>query len=245
MAVDGWLLAGDIADGRSLGPCLRAFDRTLAVPVYLVLGNHDCYGSSIAAVHAEVGEIVGGSERLVWLTRAGPVFLDGGVAVVGDDGWADARLGNPLTTPVELNDFVLIRELAGLPRADLVEALRRLGDQAVARIAPRLDLAARRAQTVVVVTHPPPYEGATWHEGRTSSPDWLPWFTSKAMGDAISACARRHPGTRFVVVCGHTHGSGRFEPRDYVEVLTGGARYGAPAAQGVLEFPQRPGSASR
>ena len=236
MEVDGWIIAGDIADGHTVIPCLRAFDDTLTVPVYFVLGNHDFYGRSFQTIGGEVSETADGSDRLVWLTQSEPVFLAGDVAVVGDDGWSDARLGHPLNTPIELNDFLLIRDLADRSRADLVETLRHLGDQAAARLAPKIERAARHAKTVVVVTHAPPYEGATWHQGQISSADWLPWFSSKVMGDEISRCATRYPQTRFLVLCGHTHGSGRYVPRENVEVLTGGAEYGAPAVQGILEL---------
>ena len=234
--VDGWLLAGDIADGHSIGPCLHAFASSLSVPLYFVLGNHDFYGRSFASVGGEVSEIADENGRLVWLTQSEPMFLGEDVALVGDDGWSDARLGDPLNTPIELNDFIYIRDLADRSRADLVETLRHLGDQAAARLAPKIERAAGRAKTVVVVTHAPPYEGATWHEGRISAPDWLPWFSDKVMGDEISRCAERHPETRFVVLCGHTHGVGRYVPCDSVEVLTGGAVYGTPVVQGILEL---------
>ena len=234
--VDGWIIAGDIADGHTVVPCLRAFETRLRDPVYFVLGNHDFYGRSFQAIGAEVSATADGADRLVWLTQSEPLLIGDEVAIVGDDGWADARLGNPLNTPIELNDFVYIRDLTGLSRADLVETLKHLGDQAAARIAPKIETATSLARTVVVVTHPPPYEGTTWHEGQISSPDWLPWFSSKVFGDEISRWARRYPDTRFLVLCGHTHGSGRYSPLENVEVLTAGAEYGDPEIQGVLDL---------
>jgi 3',5'-cyclic-AMP phosphodiesterase len=88
---------------------------------------------------------------------------------------------------------------------------------------------------VIVLTHVPPYREAAWHEGRHSDDDWAPWFTCRAVGEAIDACAREHPATSFLVLCGHTHGEGTYAPRDNVVVHTAKADYGAPRVQRVFE----------
>jgi hypothetical protein len=55
--------------------------------------------------------------------------------------------------------------------------------------------------TTIVATHVPPYEGAAWHKGATSSPDYQPFFSSPTMGDLVTAAAahgtacRRSAGT--------------------------------------------------
>jgi len=85
--------------------------------IYFSSGNHDFYGSSLAAVHEETSALVRDTPNLVWLIGAKPRLLEERVALVGDDGWEDARHGNATGTPVELNDFYLIEELAGLSRS--------------------------------------------------------------------------------------------------------------------------------
>ncbi len=161
------------------------------------------------------------------------------IALVGDDGWSDGRLGNPMGTPVELNDFHLISELQGHTRTELIRRLNQLGDEAAARLRMKLDDAADRCTNVVVVTHPPPFKGACWHEGRISSPDWLPWFSCEAVGTAITESADAHPNTRFLVLCGHTHGGGLYSPRANVVAHTASAEYGRPGVQAVIEFDKR------
>jgi hypothetical protein len=89
---------------------------------------------------------------------------------------------------------------------------------------------------VIVVTHPPPFEGATWHEGSTTSDEWLPWFSCKAAGDALLEVAEKHPDTSFLVLCGHTHSGGVYSPRANVEVRTAPAEYGSPVVQAVVEL---------
>ena len=47
---------------------------------------------------------------------------------------------------------------------------------------------------------------------------------------------RTRPDRELVVLCGHTHGSGRTQILDNLRVLTGGARYGEPRIGEILEF---------
>jgi len=56
------------------------------------------------------------SRLLRWLPAAGIVRLTPTTALLGHDGWGDARLGNVDGTPVRLNDFVMIEELSSLSR---------------------------------------------------------------------------------------------------------------------------------
>lgn len=38
---------------------------------------------------------------------------------------------------------------------------------------------------LLLVTHVPPFKEACWHEGRISDDDFLPHFTSQAVGDVL------------------------------------------------------------
>jgi Icc protein len=234
--VDAWLLSGDLGEAPTVGAYLQEFDTLLPVPLYFVLGNHDFYGGSIAGVTEELDSLSRTRDGLVWLTLAEPQLLAPDLALVGDDGWGDARLGDPFGTPVVFNDFLLIRELTGHQRLELVRRLNLLGDDSARRLGPKLEAAAGRCRNVVVVTHVPPFEGACWHEGNTSSDDWLPWLTCDAVGRAILDVAGRHAATRFLVLCGHTHSPGRYAPAPNVLVHTAGASYGHPAIQASVEF---------
>jgi Icc protein len=233
--VDAWLLGGDIGEANSILRFLQMFEDTLPCKTYFTLGNHDFYNSSLSDVRTRVGQLAGQSKRLVWLTESDTQLLADGVAIVGDDTWADARFGNARGTTVELNDFYLIKELTNLPRAELVCRLNDLGDAAAARLAPKLERAATTRRHVVVLTHVPPFWEASWHEGRPSDVDWVPWFACRAVGEAILSCATVHPQTSFIVLCGHTHGAGTYMPAPNVTVHTAGAEYGSPCVQQIFE----------
>ncbi len=235
--VDGWLISGDIGEATNIVYFLQRIADVSDKPVYFVLGNHDYYHGSLIETTRVVMELADRESDLVWLTWADVQVLAPGLALVGDDGWGDGRIGRPYDTPVRLNDFVAIGELRGHHRKQLVKKLNQLGDEAAGRLTPKLKAAAKENDQVVVVTHVPPFAGAAWHEGRPSDDDWVPWFSCKAIGDALLDCAANYPEVNFLVVCGHTHGSGEYSPCSNLKVMTGGAEYGAPRVSKIINLP--------
>ncbi len=233
---DALVLTGDIAEAPSLQGILDEVALAAGVPVWFVLGNHDFYRGTIEAVRAVSAERGG---RARWLARAGVVELSPRVGLVGVDGWGDGRLGAFERSPVRLNDWFWIGELARAERRGRdarLQALRSLGDEAAVEVAERLPQALKRFEHVVLATHVPPWRAACWHAGQLSNDDWLPWFTCDAVGKAIEQVMDAWPARQLTVLCGHTHGRGRAIIRENVEVLTGGAEYGAPEVQPVLEL---------
>jgi 3',5'-cyclic-AMP phosphodiesterase len=226
---DAVLLGGDISEAPGLEDHLRAMAERLARPIYFVLGNHDFYRGSIAEVRDRMARLTREHPHLHWLPAAGVVELSADLALVGHDGWGDARLGNPATTPILLNDFLLIRDLAGLDRPALIRRLEDLGDQAAAFVSTTVPAALQRYSQVIFLTHVPPFREACWHEGAISDDNWLPWFTCKAVGDALLAAADAHPDRTVSVLCGHTHSPGQATLRPNLTVQTGAARYGSPS----------------
>jgi len=233
-SVDAWLISGDIAEAPTLSQYIELLRSSVPVPIYFVLGNHDLYKGSFRRVAADIGSFNDDSPQ--WLTAAGPVNLSSNLSLVGDDGWADARLGDPEGSQVVLNDFHHIEELTNLSKVERVTACRALGDKAAERIRPKLEQAAASAWHILVLTHVPPFRGATWHEGRISDDAWLPWFSCKAMGEVILDCAQKHPDCEFTVLSGHTHGGGLYQAASNVQVHTAVAEYGVPRIQQVIEF---------
>jgi len=233
---DAFLIGGDIAKAGSVERHLRSFEARLLRPVYFVLGNHDFYVGSIAKVRASMGELSRRSKLLRWLPAGGPVWLTPSTALLGHDGWGDARHGRPDTTPVRLNDFVMIEELSGVPRETRRDRLRALGDEAAAYVRRELPRALEARRRAVFLTHVPPFRESCWHEGRISDDDWLPYFTCQAVGDALVETMRARPDCDLTVLCGHTHGEGTAEILPNLRVWTGGADYGRPRVERVLEL---------
>lgn len=226
---EGVVITGDIAEADSFEVHLEELARAVARPMWFVLGNHDFYGGGIDDVRARAR----GFKPARWLPAAGVVRLSSQVALVGCDGWGDARLGNVATTPVELTDFHLIDDLARLRRPERIERLRRLGDEAAASLREQVASALAWARHVVVAIHVPPFRESCWHEGQISDDDWLPYFTCAAAGDVLRTAMAARPDARMTVYCGHTHGSGVAEVLPNLRIETGGAEYGAPVVRTV------------
>jgi predicted MPP superfamily phosphohydrolase len=237
---DAVLLGGDIAEAHDVDRYLQRIDERLGVPVYFVLGNHDFYHGSIRRVRQRVAELCAGRPNLVYLSTSPPVQLAPGVALVGHDGWADGRLGSYETSMVMMNDYRLIEELAGMNKLDRWPLLHRLADEAAEHVRRTLPEALASYPRAFVLTHVPPFREACWHEGQISSAEWLPHFTSRAVGDALLDVADRFPQRQITVLCGHTHGRGQARLRDNLVVFTGGATYGEPEVQRVFELPEAP-----
>jgi predicted phosphohydrolase len=233
---DAVVITGDIAEAPTVEPLLSIVAAELKTPIYFVLGNHDYYRGSVTRVRDTVGALVKRSRWLTYLPDAGVVELSREAALVGVDGWADGRLGDYVRSPVMLNDYLLIAELAGLSKEGRLDRLHRLGDAEAERLRGPLAEALGRYPRVLVATHVPPFREACWHEGRISNDDWLPHFTCRAVGEALRAAALAHPDRKIRVLCGHTHGQGQAEILPNLKVMTGGAEYGEPRVQGVLEL---------
>jgi len=231
--VNLWLITGDIAESYDVFSYLVDLRASLGKNILFILGNHDYYHASFDEVDEDASEL-GDHTGLVWLRGAGVTIVDD-TAIVGNCGWFDARYGNSRTR-VALNDFRFIADLAPgqFNRDLLIQLCDNRAKQLADELQGRMREAAQHRDNILVATHIPPYAEACWHEGKVSNAEWLPWFTSYATGNAIDRVSAEYPDKRFVVLCGHTHGSGVFE-RDNVTVYTGASKYLDPGVSGLID----------
>lgn len=200
------VVTGDISTAPWLVDDLVWLSDTAAAPLWFVLGNHDHYGSSVGAVRDSVLALADNRPSIRWLPPVGVVNLDDTTALVGVDGWADGRFGNPLTARFVLNDDRLIAEIAAQPgRVGKLAVKRALADADAARLAVLLSRVPAGATTVVIATHVPPFVEALPRTGRLASPEWYPLLVCGATGAVIGRVAAEQPARQFVVLCGHTH----------------------------------------
>ncbi len=249
--LDALVVTGDIGNADRLADDLEHLLMWFGRRVYFVLGNHDYYGSGIRAVREQVHRLLKNNPDLIWLPEAGVIPLTGRTALVGHGGWADGRLGDYQGSRILLNDHVIIDEFAALVRggqvtasvffeesvlASRLELLHRLGDEAAAYFAEALPVALRDHEQVVLATHVPPFREACWHCGEISNDDWLPHMSCLAVGEVLRSVMEAHPHRELLVLCGHTHGEGEVHILPNLLVRTGGARYGAPNLQDILDI---------
>ncbi len=237
-SADCAILTGDISHGSSTLPWLRQLAVLFQRPIYFVLGNHDFYGTSIAAQRDAVRRLCEETANLRYLTTSDVVSLSPTTALVGHDGWGDMREGDWETTSVRPPDFDQIDDLkvAGGLRALLRERLQQLGDEAAQHLARVLPEALATHERVIVATHVPPFRQASWYEGKNSMAPWLPFFCCRAVGDTLLTVAEQHPRQALLVLCGHCHGTGDVQIRENLRVLTSGAEPCSPQVQAMLEF---------
>lgn len=228
------LIGGDTGIASSFIPFLQLLETHLQCPIYFVLGNHDFYHGSIKQVRALAEKLDNTSRRLHWLTRQAVVPLTEATALVGHDSWADGRLGSGSASQVELNDYFLIKELAGLSPQNRFKRLAELGDEAAEHFRKTLPSACAQFRNVLLLTHVPPFREACWHAGKISDDEYLPHFACKAAGEALLEVMRKHPDCKLTVLCGHTHSSGSATILPNLHVKTGSARYGHPKLQATL-----------
>lgn len=234
MRVNSVLISGDIGEAASVVDYLRRIDQTLKTPIYFVLGNHDFYGSSIESVRAEVKALCAASHYLRYLNNETFIEVMPSVALIGHDGWADLRIGNYARSSVWMRDYDEILDLKGKKKVDLEPVMQALAAEAAEHFKNVVQQALERYQKVIVLTHLPPFRDACWHQGQISNDDWLPHFTSHAVGEVLLTAMAEHPNHQMIVLCGHTHGTGEARILPNLHVLTGGAEYGETRIQQII-----------
>jgi 3',5'-cyclic-AMP phosphodiesterase len=232
--LDGLLVGGDIAESDTLRSALGTLETQFGRPVYFVLGNHDYYFASFAAVRREVAELCAASPALRYLTGGPALPLSERTGVVGHDGWADARSGDYTGSEILFNDYFLIEDLAGLDADERRVKLNELGDEAARALAASLPAALEQFENLVALFHFPPFASACWYRGEVSPDDYLPHLCCTVAGEVLADTMSRYPRRQLTVLCGHTHGGGCVQIAPNLIVKTGAARYGAPALQEVL-----------
>jgi len=224
------IVTGDISVAPRLAADLAFLADAAGRPVHFVLGNHDHYHGSVGSARDSVINLTNSTDQVKWLPPAGVVPLDDETALIGVDGWADGAFGDPLRTPLVLNDDRWIAELAAEPKRSGKLAVKKvLAGADAARLAVLLDRAATEYRQIVVATHVPPFVAALPVQGHLAGAEWLPLLVSGATGAVLSRFAAAHPAHQVTVLAGHTHVATSVRIAPNLRCMVGGARYGSPA----------------
>ena len=235
---DAFILAGDIAEADGVIGFLTDFRRALSCPIYFVLGNHDFWGSSFNLVKSSIRAFVKEESNLHWLTESGVIEINQTTALIGHDGWADARYGKISTTGTAVpRDFFRIEDLKGLPRTQFETALNQLGEQAAECIRQMLVEAVVKYKQIYLVTHVPPFpEASLDRSGRICDDEKLPFYSCKAVGDVLLEVMSDNPDCRLTVLCGHSHEKCTVEILPNLQVVVLKAGYGTWYPPGTIKI---------
>lgn len=233
---DAILISGDIGTARTFRDYLKKITEETGLPVLFVLGNHDFYDGSIVMVRQDAERLTHQRNDLKWLPAAGIVKITPKTCLIGHDGWADGRAGDYWQSRVNMRDFQYIREIPATSKERRLRVMKSLCEETNHYLRRVLPEALEKYDHIIFVTHVPPFVGASWHRGKPSGPNFLPYYCAKSTGDLLLRYMKPNAHKTLTVLCGHTHGRGRFQPIPNVMVKTAGAEYGNPQIQDILEI---------
>lgn len=237
---DAILISGDIAEAPSLIELLNEMAGQIKKPIYFIVGNHDYYRGNIGGVRKELTELSTVNANLFWLSASGLQQLPNNTILLGQDGWADGRLGDYHNSPVSLNDSRMIVDLFQekmLGQHQLLKKMQELADLDANALKNDLAQAVKRQpQKIIVLTHVPPFKEVSQHMGQVSDDNYLPYFSSKVMGDVLMLFSTENPSIDFLVLCGHTHSDAEYQPRTNLIVKAGKAEYYKPTIQEIINI---------
>lgn len=238
------LITGDISTGNKAPVHINKIAGGLNIPVDFVMGNHDYYGCNIEWTREIMTMMSYGNDNITYLPTTNFVSLSDKTALVGHDGWYDAYHGSYADSNLIMNDWLKISnfQFGGAIRghrvdyASVIKLARELAAGAVKHIVSSVEKAVVDHRNIIVATHFPPFAEAHTPRGRKSSPEHLPWYTSKLMGDALLALAEKHKGHKFDVYCGHVHEKNDVVITSNLSCHVGGASYENPGVAGIIHF---------
>lgn len=235
---EGVLISGDIAEAPSLSDILNEMKSFINKPIYYILGNHDYYKGKINNVRDAMAALTKENDKLFWLPASGMQKLNDDTILIGQDGWADGRLGDYTNSRVSLNDSRMISDLFQakiLGKYQLLEKMQELADADTMKLQTDLEKAiSLNPRKIIILTHVPPFKEACLHQGKVSNDDWLPYFSSKIMGNLLTKIANDNPAIHFLVLCGHTHSKAHYH-QDNLVVEAGKAEYYQPEIQKIID----------
>ena len=238
---DSILITGDIAESHNIEQYLEELSVSTGKRIYFVAGNHDFYGSSLKEVRAKLKK----NPHAHYLPKSWGVMLDKHVALVGQDGWGDCRNGDYEGSQrgfsgFTMSDWLYIKELnkGYLKGIDALRiALQKVADKDAEKVAKSVLRALKdnNVNKIIIATHVPPFEEASLHAGRKSTPSGLPFFSSQILGVTILPIVEAHPEVDFIWLSGHTHSNVTIQKRPNLVVRVAQSEYYLPQIAGVIE----------
>jgi 3',5'-cyclic-AMP phosphodiesterase len=224
---DAVILSGDIGEADSFGGFLAELHERLNLPVYFILGNHDFWRGSFDGARKEARRLSERFENLHYISDSDVVPLNENVCLIGDDGWADGRAGDPREARDFPRDFLRIADFAKLSRDEYFARLNLLGDEVSARTRTKLlrALAHNSYRHIYLTTHVPPFGEACLDSYRICHKHKLPFYCCQALGEMLVEVMKDYPDRKLTVLCGHTHNECDLKVRDNLRVLVKEAAY--------------------
>jgi len=200
------LITGDIASARHLPDCLEMVAGACGGrPLYVVLGNHDYYGSCISATTDMMRRISSNIPNLHHLSSLGPVDLGDHGILVGCDGWADGQWRGKKSENIHSPDHYSLSDFKNMSYWGRIRMMRSLGQEAATSLSKRLRPSLRRHRKIIIASHVPPFRTAALFNGKPCDANHQPHFVHSKLGAMLIKIAGHCPSKEFTILGGHTH----------------------------------------
>ena len=231
---DAAVITGDTAASESLAEHLEVLAHACARPLYVVLGNHDFFGSSIHATQSNVRTLCHRVSNLHHLQDHGVVWLNNHTVLIGHHGWADARSGWGAKTCVRSPDHWCIDDFRKLDQTARFDLMTELGGESARWIRQNLNTVLRKADSIIIATHFPAFRTSAHFNGIPCGPCHSPHYVNASLGGLLIGIARHNLRKRFTVLSGHTHSKVQEHILENLESRVAGTTRGYPQTQGIL-----------
>ena len=251
--IAGIFITGDISNGYYIIDHLKILSNYLGnTQLYFVCGNHDFYTSSIEVIRKNIDSLIKSrksKKNIHYLTQCEPVRLSDTVYITGDDGWYDALYSNYKESSFLMNDWFSIGDfsISGASRNNkylinkdvIVSVARGLASDSADRLSTKVTTLLQTNKSVseiIILTHVPPFEEASWHDGARADRNSLPWYSSKIMGMMLRDLATTYPHVKFNVFAGHTHSRYSNQISKNLFINVGPSKYSQPNISGIISL---------
>lgn len=200
------LLTGDVSIARDFRRHISEFAEIFTGPIYIVLGNHDYWGSSYIQMNAFVRDI---SVKNIHFCADQSYQIVDRTAIVMSNNWYSAKDADVYDRFTTMNDWNHVHDFAryGITGdiRDAIGAARMIAQRNADGVRPVFSKVCKRIEAgevdrVVVMCHFPPFQ-----EMMSQFDSHTPYYYDHYMGEEVSWYANAYSDIPFTVVSGHTH----------------------------------------
>lgn len=220
------LLTGDVSTARDFRRDIARFAETFSGQIYVVMGNHDYWGSSYEQMNNFVRDI---KIRNVHICSNAGFDIRDGTAIVMVNNWYSPEIEAVADRFVSMNDWNHMANFAGYGItgniSDAIRAAQAISEKSAgyannvfSEVSDEIE--SGDVERVVVMAHFPPYV-----EMMSRIDNYTPFYFDPKMGAVIRRFAMKHEHIPVTVVSGHTHTYRSFK-EDNVKGIVAPANYG-------------------
>lgn len=231
---DGILISGDISNSYSIKKHIKQLYNIIKKPIYFVTGNHDYYGSNINYIDNELIQLSDSNADLIFLNYCSDAIYFEDFAVIGHSSWYDGKYGNYMGSNVVLNDCVYIEDFSHGNKETLLNKYQKETIRSINHFEKLISMAFSKINKILLITHIPPFKESAVYNGKQSDNNYLPFFSSKSLGNFLVRTMKKYTDKQMLVLCGHSHGSAEVQKLKNLKILTGSAEYRNPKIISIL-----------